>query len=128
VSYKWGEGLKMSQRNLRVAEEMKKEIADILQHELKDPRIGFVTITSVELSTDLRNAKVFVSIFGDEEKRHQCLEALNKATGFVRRAIGQRIKLRHTPDLVFKFDSSIEHGDKIARLLSKVSETVKDNG
>ncbi|MEW6661204.1 MAG: 30S ribosome-binding factor RbfA [Bacillota bacterium] len=117
----------MSQRHLRVAEEMKKEIADILQNEVKDPRVGFVTITSVELSTDLRNAKIFVSIFGDEEKQRQCLEALHKATGFVRREIGQRIKLRHTPELVFKFDSSIEHGDKIARLLSKVVEPMKGN-
>lgn len=118
---------KMSQRQLRVAEEMKKEIADILRNEVKDPRVGFVTITSVELSTDLRTAKIFVSIFGDKEEQRKCLEALHKATGFVRREIGRRIKLRHIPELVFKFDSSIEHGDKIARLLSKIVEPENGN-
>jgi len=117
----------MSQRHLRVAEEMKKEIADILHNELKDPRLVFMTITAAELSTDLRSAKIYVSIFGDEEKQQECLKALQKATGFVRREIGQRIKLRHTPELVFKFDASIAHGDKIARLLSKIAEPVKGN-
>ncbi|WP_227766597.1 30S ribosome-binding factor RbfA [Zhaonella formicivorans] len=108
------------QRSQRVAEEMKREVAEILRNELKDPRIGFVTITSVEVSGDLRYAKVYVSVYGKSEEQKQTLEALNKASGFVRREIGKRIQLRYTPEIVFKFDESIEHGAKIAELLNKV--------
>lgn len=109
-----------------MGEQMKKEIAQILRDELKDPRVGFVTVTSVEVSGDLRHAKVFVSVLGDEEAKKQSLEGLQKATGFIRREVGQRIQLRYTPEIVFKFDASIEHGDKIARLLSQVGDSGKD--
>ncbi|KKM11902.1 ribosome-binding factor A [Clostridiales bacterium PH28_bin88] len=116
----------VSQRVHRVGEQMKKEIAQILRDELKDPRVGFVTVTSVEVSGDLRHAKVFVSVLGDEDAKKQSLEGLQKATGFIRREVGQRIQLRYTPEIVFKFDASIEHGDKIARLLSQVGDSGKD--
>lgn len=108
------------ERCQRVAEEMKREIAQILRDELKDPRIGFVTITSVEVTGDLRYAKVFVSIYENAEEQKQTLQALNSASGFVRREIGKRIKLRYTPEIIFKFDDSIQHGAKIAELLHKV--------
>ncbi|MBE3581592.1 MAG: 30S ribosome-binding factor RbfA [Thermoanaerobacteraceae bacterium] len=110
----------MSLRAERVAEQMKKEIAQILRDKIKDPRVGFVTVTAVELSSDLQHAKVYVSIYGDEQEKKQTLEALARATGFVRREIGRRIKLRLTPEIVFKFDESIEHGDRIARLLYRI--------
>ncbi|MGI9952028.1 30S ribosome-binding factor RbfA [Moorellaceae bacterium AZ2] len=116
----------MSLRAERVAEQMKKEIAQILQDEIKDPRIGFVTVTAVELSNDLQHAKVYVSIYGDDQEKKQTLEALARATGFVRREIGRRIKLRLTPEIVFKFDESIEHGDRIARLLSRIKAEEAD--
>jgi ribosome-binding factor A len=109
-------------RAQRVAEQMKKVVAGIIEKELKDPRIGFVTVTSVELSNDLRYAKIYVSIYGDEKQKKDSLEGLRKATGFVRKEIGKRIKLRYTPEIEFKFDSSIEHGAKIAKLLSEVKE------
>ncbi|SMB95564.1 ribosome-binding factor A [Thermanaeromonas toyohensis ToBE] len=110
----------MSIRVERVAEQMKKEIAELLQDEIKDPRIGFVTVTDVELSSDMQHAKVYVSVYGDEEQKKQTLEALARATGFIRREIGRRIKLRLVPEIVFKYDESIERGDRIARLLSRI--------
>jgi len=110
----------MSIRVERVAEQMKKEIAELLQDEIKDPRIGFVTVTDVELSSDMQHAKVYVSVYGDEEQKKQTLEALDRATGFIRREIGRRIKLRLVPEIVFKYDESIERGDRIARLLSRI--------
>jgi ribosome-binding factor A len=109
-------------RSQRVAEEIKKEIARILKHELKDPRIGFASITSAEVSGDLRSAKIYVSILGDAEAQRQTMEALNKANGFIRREIGKRVLLRYTPELIFKFDRSIEHGAKIAKLLTEIKE------
>ncbi|BCU82054.1 ribosome-binding factor A [Polycladomyces abyssicola] len=104
----------------RVGEQIKKELSQILQQELKDPRIGFVTITSVEMSGDLQHAKVYVSVMGDEEQKKNTLAALNKAKGFIRSEIGRRITLRHTPELVFKVDESIEHGQYINQLLREV--------
>lgn len=106
----------------RIAEQMKKEVANIIETELKDPRIGFVTVISVDLSNDLRHAKIFVSILGDEQKKQESLEGLHRATGFVRSEIARRIKLRYTPEIQFVLDTSIEHGVKIAKLLSKVNE------
>lgn len=108
------------QRVQRVAEQMKKEIADILKNEIKDPRLGFVSVTEVELSPDLRYAKVYISIFGDEQAKKESLEVLVRATGFVRREIGQRLSLRFVPEITFKFDPSIERGARIAELLHQV--------
>lgn len=111
------------QRSERVAEEMKREIAKILHDELKDPRLGrFVTITKVEVTRDLRYAKVFVSVYGDDQQKKQSIEALNNASGFVRREIGRRIKLRYTPEILFSLDDSIEHGARISQLLNKVKQ------
>ena len=110
----------MNQRAQRVSEQLKKEVSSIIMDEIKDPRIGFVTVTSVEASNDLRHAKVYVSIYGDEIQKDESLEGLKKATGFVRREIGKRIKLRYTPEIEFKFDNSIEYGDKINKLISKM--------
>ncbi|NLW07382.1 MAG: 30S ribosome-binding factor RbfA [Clostridia bacterium] len=112
----------MALRNQRVAEQMKKEIAQVLRDELKDPRleVGLVTVTGVELSNDLRYAKVYVSIYGNENHKVQAMEGLKRAASFVRREIGQRLSLRYTPEITFKLDSSIEHGDHINRLLSRV--------
>ncbi|MHB1126576.1 MAG: 30S ribosome-binding factor RbfA [Bacillota bacterium] len=111
-----------SHRNQRVAEQIKKELAQILREEIKDPRVGFITITSVEASGDLRHVKVFVSVLGDDDERASTMEVLTKASGFIRREIASRIALRYTPDFAFKFDSSIQHGARIHELLSRVKE------
>ncbi|HHX50585.1 MAG TPA: 30S ribosome-binding factor RbfA [Clostridia bacterium] len=107
----------MGVRSLKIAEEMKREIASIIRDEVKDPRVGFVTVTAVEVSRDLRHAKVFVSIYDDEAKVKLALEGLEKAKGFIRKEIGQRIKLRFVPEITFRFDESIKHGAKISELL-----------
>lgn len=100
----------MSYRSHRVAEELKNEISAIIARELRDPRVGFATITEVKLSPDLRHARVFVSVFGSPQEKQETLLALNNAASFVRRLIGGRIKLRHTPDISFVYDESVEHG------------------
>ncbi|WP_126426462.1 30S ribosome-binding factor RbfA [Brevibacillus marinus] len=111
----------------RVGEEIKKELSILLQREMKDPRIGFVTVTGVEVTSDLQQAKVYVSIFGSAEEQEASLEGLKKAKGYLRTEIGRRIKLRHTPDLVFKLDQSIDYGNKIDALLREIS-TDEGNG
>lgn len=112
----------MSYRAQRIAEEMKREIASIIKEDLKDPRVGFVTVTGVEVTPDYRYAKVFVSIYGSDEEVKQALEGLEKASGFIRKEIGRRIKLRYTPELSFRFDESIRHGVRIAEILAEMQE------
>ncbi|MEA4901501.1 30S ribosome-binding factor RbfA [Desulfitobacterium sp.] len=107
-------------RASRLGEALKEEISQMIREELKDPRIGFVTVTSVEVAEDLGHAKVFVSVLGDSQQSKESLEALNRAAGFIRNEIGRRIRLRYTPEITFKYDSSIEHGAHIAELLREV--------
>ena len=116
-----------SSRKNRMQEEVKKTVSEIVQKEAKDPDIGFVTITNVELSGDLRHAKVYVSIYGDEQQRQKTLDALERATGFVRSELGNRMRFKHVPELVFKFDASIEHGDNINKILREL-DIGKDDG
>lgn len=107
-------------RASRVAEAIKKEVTQMLGNELKDPRIGFVTVTGVDVCPDLRHARIFVSVYGKDEEKVQTLQALNKAKGFVRSELGKRIRLRYTPEVEFRFDESIERGARIMELLTKV--------
>lgn len=105
----------------RVGEQLKKELSVILQSELKDPRVGFITVTGVEVTNDLSQAKVYLSVLGSEQKKEDTLKALDKANGFIRSELGQRVRLRHTPELIFKFDASIEYGSRIDKLLHKLN-------
>lgn len=109
-------------RPSRVAEQIKKEITDILYHELKDPRIGFVTITGVEVSRDLQHAKVFASVLGSDEEKALSLEALQKATGFIRSEVGRRIRLHHTPEIVFKLDTSEDYSQRISHVIRQLQD------
>ncbi|NPV71275.1 MAG: 30S ribosome-binding factor RbfA [Firmicutes bacterium] len=109
----------MSLRGGRVAEAMKEEISDIIHNHLKDPRIGFASITGVEVSGDLRHARVFVSVLGDDRQKQDTLRGLESAVGFVRSEIGKRIRMRHTPEIVFKLDESIERGIRVSRLIDQ---------
>lgn len=111
------------QRAQRVAEEIKKEVSQILREELKDPRIAaFVSITGVQITRDLRNAKIFISVFGNEDEQQLTLQALTKAVGFIRTEIGRRIRLRHTPGISFHLDHSIAYGAHISHLLSGLNK------
>jgi ribosome-binding factor A len=111
------------QRVQRVREAIKQEASDIIQ-QMKDPRIGFVTVTDAEVSRDLRHVKIFVSVLGDEESRRASLEGLERATGYIRSELGQRIRLRHTPEIVFRWDESLERGARISRILQDLKEDI----
>jgi ribosome-binding factor A len=106
----------------RVAEQLKKEVSDIIQRELKDPRIGFITITDVDVTGDLQQAKVFITVYGEEEERKQTFDGLEKAKGFIRSEAGKRIQLRKTPEISFEFDESIERGNRIETLIREMKE------
>jgi ribosome-binding factor A len=105
----------------RVGEQLKKELSLIIQTELKDPRIGFITVTGVEVTSDLSQAKVYLSVLGSDEQKEETLKALARGSGFLRSELGKRIRLRHTPELLFKFDSSIAYGSRIEALLEQVN-------
>lgn len=104
----------------RVAEEIRKEIATMLFGEIHDPRIGFVTITKVQLSKDLRQAKVYFSMIGTEKEKEKTTQGLQSASGYMRREIGKRLKLRYFPELTFKFDDSLEYADRIEKIIKDI--------
>ncbi|MCG7342912.1 30S ribosome-binding factor RbfA [Sporosarcina sp. ACRSL] len=111
----------MSMRANRVAEQMKKELGGIIGQKLKDPRIGFVTVTDVEVTGDLQQATIFISVLGNDSEKEATLAGLTKAKGFIRTEIGQRIRLRKTPEIEFAFDDSVEYGNRIESLLRQVN-------
>lgn len=113
-------GDRMSLRSNRVGEQMKKELSDIIGRKLKDPRIGFVTVTDVAVTGDLQQATVYISVLGDSKQREDTLKGLETAKGFMRSEIGQRIRLRKTPELLFEFDESIDYGNRIETLISQI--------
>ncbi|MFJ6207680.1 30S ribosome-binding factor RbfA [Lysinibacillus sp. NPDC092081] len=112
----------MSLRSNRVAEQMKKELGEIIGRKIKDPRVGFVTVTGVEVTGDLQQATIYITTLGNEREKEETLKALLKASGFIRSEIGTRIRLRRTPELIFEFDSSIEYGNRIDSLLRGLHE------
>lgn len=116
----------MSLRSNRVGEQMKKELGEIIGRKIKDPRIGFVTVTDVQVTGDLQQAKVFISVLGDDLQRENTLKGLAKAKGFIRSEIGQRIRLRKTPEITFEFDESIDYGNRIENLLYQIKEETKE--
>jgi ribosome-binding factor A len=107
-------------RKERLEELLKREISEIIRREVKDPRIGFVTVTDAEVSNDLSFAKVFVSVLGTEEQQAAALKGLNSATRFIRGEFGQRIKLRQVPEITFRIDTGIQHGARIHELLEQI--------
>ena len=107
-------------RSERLGELILAEISDLITREIKDPRIGFVTFTRVEMSDDLRHAKVFVSSIGAEPEKARTLQGLSSATGYIRRQLGRALHLRYTPEISFLLDDSLEHGAKIAQILRQL--------
>jgi ribosome-binding factor A len=109
----------------RVAEQLKKELSHIIQTELKDPGIGFITVTGVDVTNDLSQAKAFISVLGSEEQKEATLKSLGRARGFIRTELGKRIRLRHVPELLFQFDTSIEYGSRIEKLLESINSEAR---
>lgn len=117
----------MSQRVQRVTEEIKQEIGKIIHDELKDPRIGFVTITKVDLSPDLRYASVYFSVLGTKKELRDTQVGLARSAGFVRKLLGRRMKLRYTPQVTFRLDESAEYSIRISEVLEKIKNKDKSN-
>ncbi|AHB88237.1 ribosome-binding factor A RbfA [Thermosynechococcus sp. NK55a] len=111
-------------RVARVAELIKREVSQLLMYEIRDERVGagMVSVTAVEVSGDLQHAKIFVSIYSTDEVRRSTMAGLKAASGFVRRELGQRIRLRRTPEVVFIEDRSLERGSRVLSLLNQIGQ------
>jgi len=106
-------------RTRRVGEQMQRELSELIQRELKDPRVGMITITGVEVSRDMSHAKVYVTVLGGEHSLEETLATLKHAAGFLRHELGHRMKLRIIPELHFFYDASIERGAHLSALIDK---------
>jgi ribosome-binding factor A len=116
----------MSHRIERVNTLIRREISELIQHELRDPRLDeFITVTEVDTTPDLKHAKIYISSMSGQQEEQKILGVLNSASGFLRTALANKIRIRYTPELHFVWDNSIEHGDRILRLIDEVTQ--KDN-
>jgi ribosome-binding factor A len=119
----------MSQRTERLDSQIQQELMQLLQRDLKDPRVGFATITRVETSRDLGHARVWVSVYGTDAEQAASMDALRSATPWLRRQLGERLRLRHVPQLSIRADDSIESGDRVLRILREIeTETTPKDG
>lgn len=118
-------------RSRRVADQIQRHMAELIQMELGDPRIGMVTVTAVEVSHEFEHARVYFTVLGkkldDQSQIEETTEALNHAAGFLRRELARRLKLRTTPDLVFVYDTSLEKGNRLTELIDSVSNKSPDS-
>lgn len=104
-------------RTLRVAEQIQRDLAELIRLEVKDPRVGMITLTGVEVTSDYAHAKVFFTLLGDNRRVEEATQGLNRAAGFLRRELGLRIKLRGIPELHFIHDESVERGARLSQLI-----------
>ncbi len=112
----------MTRRTRQVGEMLREELSDIIRREVKDPRIGFMSITSVEVPPDLRSARVYVSVLGTDEEREKTLEALRSAAGYIRHILKPRLRMRQIPELEFRDDRSMEYAEQISTTLREIRE------
>jgi ribosome-binding factor A len=113
-------------RQEKLGEQIAIEVSDLLRTRLKDPRVGFASITHVEVSGDLRHAKIFVSVMGEHDEKKQTIDALHHATGFLRRELAGRLTVRFMPEITFKLDNSIEQGAHVLGLIRKMEREEQD--
>jgi ribosome-binding factor A len=104
----------------RVSELVHVRLSDLLEHKSKDPRLAMVTITDVEVTSDVMQAKVYFSVLGGKEARDEALAGLRSAAGWLRRELGQQLRLRNIPELVFRYDRSVERGERISAILDEL--------
>lgn len=112
----------VSYRRRRVADLIRRELAELIQHEVHDSRLEQVSITDVEISPDLQNARVYFSMIGDDDEVKETTFAFEHAAGYLRKELAARVKLRYAPKLTFYFDNSLNEGEKIERLLRQIAE------
>jgi len=112
----------LSKRSQRVGQLLQQELANMLVNEVRDPRIGFATITEVRVTPDLRSARVFVSIYGSEQERQQSLDGIAAASGFLQREVGRRLRLKYTPELSFSHDDSLDRADRLEQLIGAIAD------
>ncbi len=115
---------KNSIKNTRINQEVQRELSNLISRELKDPRIQLMTtVTSCEVAPDLKTAKVYISVLGDENQRKQTMEGLKSAASFLRSQLASSLNLRNTPELIFISDDSIEYGINMSKLIDEVNHT-----
>ncbi|WIV10903.1 30S ribosome-binding factor RbfA [Proteiniborus sp. MB09-C3] len=113
----------------RISEEIKKIVSNVIMSELKDPRISSMTsVTDVEVTRDLRYAKIYISVLGSQLDKEETLKGLESGKGFIRKEIGKNLNLRYTPEPLFYLDKSIEHGFKISKLLNDMKDSSDNKG
>ena len=112
-------------RREKLSSQIAKEISAILLHELKDPRMGFVTVTRADVSVDYRSAKIFVSFLGAEKEKKLAMSALRSASGFVQGLLGKRLRIRHSPEISFVRDDSIDRTIKLTKLIDDLAKERK---
>ena len=117
----------MGIRSEKVQVQLKREISRILHENLKDPRIGFVTLTRIDLTGDLRYAKVYFSVLGDDANQRSSVEGIQSAAGYIRRLVGERLKLKFVPELVFKLDKSIEYSIDLEKTFERLRNEQKNS-
>lgn len=118
----------MGVRPERVASEMREHISRIISEEIKDPRIGFITVTRVEIAPDLRNAKVFFSSLWDTEEKEEAAEGLNSASGYIRKLLGERMRFKFVPELLFRLDESAEYIIHLNKIFDKIHKEKESKG
>ncbi|MBU0881126.1 MAG: 30S ribosome-binding factor RbfA [Candidatus Omnitrophica bacterium] len=116
-----------SQRSGRVQEAIRQEVSSIIHSQIRDPRLGFLTITGVELTKDLRYARIYFSVLGGDKEKKLALRGLNSAKGYIKGLLGDRIKLRYMPDIEFKIDETLERTRNIYDLFEKIKKEKKDD-
>jgi ribosome-binding factor A len=107
-------------RTIRLAEQIRQEVGDILAREVHDPGVGFVTLTRVRVAPDLQQARVYYTTLGDQAERRKTARALDRALPFIRRALGSRLNLRRVPELAFQFDESVAHQARVEEILEQI--------
>lgn len=115
-----------SQRVARVAELLKEEIGKLIHDHIKDPRVGFVTVTRVDVSPDIKNARVLVSIMGSKKQKNDSMNALEHGKGFIQGELGKNLRIKYIPTLHFELDESVEASLRISKLLEKIKEEEKE--
>lgn len=117
----------MTTRQNKVGELLRAEISDVILREFKDPRLGFITVISVEVTSDMRHARVFVSVMGTEQERAANLKILKRAEHFVRQAVGKRISMKTLPEIEFKLDTSADKAIHMLELLEQIKHDEQDS-